>query len=88
MAKPKTPKQPAKKGVPAVAGAPGLLRITAVREGFRRAGRAWSTTPTEVDATSFSAEQIAALNAEPMLVVEFRPAAPAGGGQADAGAKE
>ena len=74
MAKPKTPKQPAKKGVPAVAGAPGLLRITAVREGFRRAGRAWSTSPTEVDAASFSAEQIDALNAEPNLVVEFQPA--------------
>lgn len=45
------------------------LRITAKRPGFRRAGRAWSGVTT-VPADHFSDEQIAALKAEPHLVVE------------------
>jgi hypothetical protein len=57
------------------------LRITARREGFRRAGRAWSTAPDEVPASEFSAGQIAALKAEPLLLVvdidlDARPAEP------------
>ncbi|BBL70332.1 HI1506-related protein [Methylogaea oryzae] len=49
--------------------APGL-RVTAKREGFRRAGWNWSTAPIELPAANFSKEEIAALRAEPMLVVE------------------
>lgn len=48
---------------------PGL-RVTAKVEGFRRAGRSWSKAPTELPTADFTAEQIAALKAEPMLVVE------------------
>ncbi len=43
--------------------------ITARRDGFRRAGRAWSVAPTRVDVDDFSAEELAALRAEPMLTV-------------------
>ncbi len=46
-----------------------MLRITAKRDGFRRAGRPWSGT-VEVSASEFTEEQLAALKAEPMLVVE------------------
>ena len=45
------------------------LEITSRREGFRRAGRAWSAAPTTVDADAFSAEQLEQLRAEPMLIV-------------------
>ena len=45
------------------------LRIKARREGFRRAGRAWSTTEQTVLASHFSPEQIEALQNEPMLIV-------------------
>lgn len=46
------------------------LRITSAREGFRRAGRAWSTTPTEVPVSELTDEQVAMLMAEPMLTIE------------------
>lgn len=43
-------------------------------EGFRRAGRAWSRARTVVDADTFSAEQLAALRAEPHLhVIDLPP---------------
>ncbi len=45
------------------------LTITARRDGFRRAGRAWSTEPTTVEASDFSEEQITALRSDPMLTV-------------------
>ncbi|HJW23763.1 MAG TPA: HI1506-related protein [Rhodocyclaceae bacterium] len=45
--------------------------ITAKKEGFRRAGRAWSKTPTTVDMDELTAEQIDALVLEPMLDVAF-----------------
>lgn len=48
------------------------LTITAKKDGFRRAGRAWKGTTT-VDADKFTKEQIAALKAEPMLVVAEPP---------------
>jgi hypothetical protein len=48
---------------------PGL-RIRSLRDGFRLAGRPWSTTPTEVRAGDFTEAQIAALKAEPLLAVE------------------
>lgn len=46
------------------------LRISAKREGFRRAGRAWSIDPVEIAADTFSPDDLAALLAEPMLTVE------------------
>lgn len=57
-----------------------MIRITSQREGFRRAGRPHSTTPTEYPDDAFTPEQLDALTAEPMLLVEFisdQPAAAA-----------
>ncbi|CCG09270.1 HI1506-related protein [Pararhodospirillum photometricum] len=48
----------------------GLIRVSARRAGFRRGGRAWGLAPTEVDAATMTPSQLAALEAEPMLVVE------------------
>ena len=45
-------------------------------EGFRRAGRAWSRARTVVDADTFSAQQLAALRAEPHLHVIDLPSLP------------
>ena len=50
----------------------GEVRRLLVRsrvEGFRRAGRAWSTQETEVDADEFTADQVEQLLAEPELTV-------------------
>lgn len=47
-----------------------MLRITAKKAGFRRAGVEHSTEGTELPAENFTAKQIAALKDEPMLVVE------------------
>ena len=75
----KKPDTPASTGAPAAEptqeqAAAGSLRITSAREGFRRAGRAWSATPTEVPLADLTAEQVAMLMAEPMLtVVDVRP---------------
>lgn len=52
------------------------LKITSKKDGFRRAGRAW-TGQTEVDASAFDEAQIAQLKAERMLVVEEIDDAPA-----------
>lgn len=41
--------------------------VTARREGFRRAGRAWSSTPAQAEVTPTEMEQ---LKAEPMLMVQ------------------
>lgn len=51
------------------AGGKTALIITSAREGFRRAGRAWSVAPTRVAMSDFTAEQLAQLAAEPMLTV-------------------
>jgi hypothetical protein len=45
------------------------LIITSKVEGFRRAGRAWSKSPTTVLVSELSDEQIEQLTAEPMLEV-------------------
>ena len=45
------------------------LIVTARTNGFRRAGRAWSSEPTEVEVAALSEAQIAALLAEPELAV-------------------
>lgn len=49
--------------------ASGSLRITCTHEGFRRAGRAWSTTPIDVPRAELSDEQFAMLLAEPRITV-------------------
>lgn len=58
---------PADTGKPA---SPNGLRITAAREGFRRAGWRWSSQPTTVPLTEFTAEEEAMIRAETMLTVE------------------
>ncbi|WP_374653115.1 HI1506-related protein [Dongia sp.] len=47
-----------------------MLRITAKKDGFRRAGVEHSSAPAEHKAEDFTAKQIEAMKAEPMLVVE------------------
>lgn len=45
------------------------LRIAAKRDGFRRAGRAWSMTATDVPLSEFKRAQVEQLKNDPMLVV-------------------
>lgn len=47
-----------------------LIRVTATLDGRRRAGFSWSRAPIELAAEHFSAEQLAALEADPFLIVE------------------
>ena len=51
------------------AAAKGGYRVTVKRNGFRRAGRAWSGT-TEIGADELTKAQLAALQADPMFRVE------------------
>jgi hypothetical protein len=46
------------------------IRITSKRDGFRRCGIAHTGTVTHADGT-FNADQITALKAEPLLVVDI-----------------
>lgn len=46
------------------------IRITSKKDGFRRAGMEHSSTPKEYPNDRFTPEQLAALKAESMLVVE------------------
>lgn len=48
-----------------------MIRITAKQEGFRRCGIAHSKQPTEYCDAKFTKEQLAALQAEPGIVVEI-----------------
>ena len=52
------------------------ITVTARRPHFRRAGRAWSAEATTVPAADFTADELAALRAEPNLVVVDAPAPP------------
>lgn len=45
------------------------LLVSAKKAGFRRAGRAWRTEPTEVSVDGLSEAQVEQLLAEPMLTV-------------------
>lgn len=45
------------------------LQVRALSNGFRRAGRAWSTQDETVSVDEFTDEQVAQLLADPMLVV-------------------
>ena len=49
--------------------APTHLRIVSRVEGFRRAGRAWSTQPTVVALADLTEQQRCALQGEPRLAV-------------------
>lgn len=66
------PEQPRDGGAGDTAGPAGgsALRITSKVNGFRRAGVAHPSTPTEYPADVFTPEQAEALMAEPNLVVE------------------
>jgi len=46
------------------------LSVRATRDGFRRAGRAWPAEETTVPLKDFTDEQVAALEAEPLLTVK------------------
>lgn len=54
----------------AAAAPPTHLVISALQPGFRRAGRAWPLEETTVPVEEFSAEQVEALLAEPLLSVK------------------
>lgn len=47
-----------------------MIRIRSKKDGFRRCGIAHQSTPTDYPADRFSKKELAALKAEPMLVVE------------------
>lgn len=52
----------------AVKTIPGI-RVMSKTEGFRRGGRAWSSSPAEVAVATFSKRQIADIRAEQKLIV-------------------
>ncbi|MEG2140825.1 MAG: HI1506-related protein [Bilophila sp.] len=54
-----------------------MIRITTIRDGFRRAGIVHTGTQDYAD-TDFTPEQLALLRAEPLLIVVETPKAPAG----------
>lgn len=61
-----------------------MIRITALSDGFRRAGTAHSASPTEYPDETFTPEQLQELKAEPLLLVEVLPdpdVAPTGDGE-------
>lgn len=47
------------------------IRVVASHDGFRRGGRAWSTSPTTVSVDEFTPEQLAAIETEPLLDVAY-----------------
>ena len=53
------------------------LKVAATRDGWRRAGRAWTKEPQTVDASDFTSEQIEQLKADPNIIVMPARAAPA-----------
>lgn len=65
------------------------LRIVSKKDGFRRCGVKHSTDPKDYALDRFSAEQLAALKAEPLLYVHEVEVddAPAAGEDAKAGGK-
>ena len=70
-----TSRKPRVSGAPATPetqqeGPASFLRITAKIAGFRRCGIAHAETPTDYPEGSFTPEEIARLEAEPMLVVQ------------------
>ncbi|WP_413672265.1 hypothetical protein ACEN9H_23390 [Massilia cellulosiltytica] len=47
------------------------LKVTSSQAGFRRAGRAWNTTPTVIALSELTDDQVTLLKDEPMLSVEL-----------------
>ncbi len=71
-------------GRDAVAGVtdgPAFVAVSAKRDGFRRAGRAWTVAPRTVAVDDLAPGQLAALEADPSLTVApvEAPSADAGG---------
>lgn len=54
-----------------------MIRIVSRKDGFRRCGIEHAAMPTEYPNDRFTAEQLAQLQAEPMLVVDVLPDTPA-----------
>lgn len=48
-----------------------FITVTAKRDGFRRAGRAWTTEGTTYPLSFFTEDEVQQLRAEPMLVVQI-----------------
>ncbi len=48
---------------------PARFAVSATREGFRRAGRSWSTVPVELEASQLNKDQWQALKQDPMIQV-------------------
>lgn len=46
------------------------IHVRAASDGYRRAGRAWTLAPQVVDIADLTAEQLAALHADPRITVE------------------
>lgn len=66
-----------------------MIKITSKKEGvFFRCGIGHTKNPVEYPDARFTAEQLAVLNAEPMLIVEKIKAPAAGEEATDAEAKE
>jgi len=65
-----------------------MIRITSKKAGFRRCGQAHPAKAMTYDDGRWSAEELARLQAEPMLIVEVLPDPAEGGesGGADGGA--
>ena len=61
------------------------LRITAQRDGFRRAGRTWSREPTIVPRRDLTDEQLEQLDRDP--AIDVMPCGPAGAGAVPAAAE-
>lgn len=53
-----------------------MIKIRAKKDGFRRAGQAFSSTLTEYSDDQFSPEQIKQLQAEPMIEIQLLPDLP------------
>lgn len=65
----KTNKPTAKVEVRPETKATKFFSVRALRDGFRRGGRAWSKQAEIVNAADFTAEQLAQIQSEPLLVV-------------------
>ena len=64
----KVPEPPPAPAAPKAKTIPGI-RVVAKAEGFRRAGRAWSKAGTDLPVASLKKGDLAALRAEPRLIV-------------------
>lgn len=63
------------------------ITVIARYAGFRRGGRAWAAEPTTVPVEEFSASQLAAIRAEPLLMVHESGGDPAEASEASPGSQ-